>query len=199
MTWFHDDGIGYFPVKVPIEIYDQAYFDKYAAMAETQIGRELNEFRVKTVQKFYSHDRLVDIGIGSGTFIEAMTNAGRYTLGYDINPIGIEWLNNRNLLFNPYASYPQAISCWDSLEHIECPELLLNRVRQWVFISIPIFRDLDHVMDSKHFRTDEHFWYFTHKGLVIAMKSNGFTLEWFSTMETALGREDIGTFVFRRV
>jgi hypothetical protein len=55
------------------------------------------------------------------------------------------------------------------------------------------------VLRSKHFRPQEHIWYFTREGLVNAMKACGFSLVAESDFETELGREDIGTFAFRRV
>jgi hypothetical protein len=54
------------------------------------------------------------------------------------------------------------------------------------------------VLRSKHFRPTEHCWYFTRPGLVFAMKLCGFVLVSESNIETELGREDIGTFAFRR-
>jgi hypothetical protein len=59
-------------------------------------------------------------------------------------------------------------------------------------------RDAEHALRSKHFRPTEHYWYFSRDGLVFAMKGCGFALVAESNVETELGREDIGTFAFRR-
>jgi len=91
------------------------------------------------------------------------------------------------------------MTLWDVLEHIPNYQLLLANVREWLFVSLPIFRDAEHVLRSKHFRPTEHCWYFTRDGLVYAMKQCGFELVAESTFETDLGREDIGTFAFQRV
>jgi len=71
-------------------------------------------------------------------------------------------------------------------------------VRKWLFVSLPIFRDAEHVLRSKHFRPQEHVWYFSRDGLIYAMKQCGFDLVSESNVETELGREDIGTFAFKR-
>ena len=71
-------------------------------------------------------------------------------------------------------------------------------MREWLFMSLPVFNDVDHVLRSKHFKPDEHFWYFTRDGLVAAMLMCGFKLVAESDVESELGREDIGTFAFRR-
>jgi hypothetical protein len=91
-----------------------------------------------------------------------------------------------------------AVSLWDVLEHIPDFQPLLANVREWLFLSLPIFRDAAHVLASKHFKPDEHCWYFTRDGLVVAMNLCGFALVSESIVETELGREDIGTFAFRR-
>jgi hypothetical protein len=88
---------------------------------------------------------------------------------------------------------------WDVLEHISDFQPLLVNVREWLFLSLPIFTDAKHALRSKHFRPDEHCWYFTRDGLVFAMKMCGFVLISESSVETDLGREDIGSFAFRRI
>jgi len=138
---------------------------------------------------------LLDVGIGSGAFIDARK---RRTTGYDVNPCGIGWLRDRNLLVDPYSAPFNAASMWDVLEHMPDYPALLANVREWLFLSLPIFTDAEHVLRSKHFKPDEHCWYFTRDGLVWAMKCEGFSLVSESMIETELGREDIGTFAFRR-
>jgi len=141
---------------------------------------------------------LIDVGIGSGAFIERRRADRRITYGYDVNPAGIEWLEQRKLFFDPYRNQFNAVSMWDVLEHIPNYPMLLENVRKWLFVSLPIFRDAEHVLRSKHFRPTEHIWYFTQPGLVYAMKQCGFELVSENNVETELGREDIGTFAFRR-
>jgi len=92
----------------------------------------------------------------------------------------------------------QAISLWDVLEHIHDFRSLLASVRSWVFVSVPIFADRDYVLRSKHFRPQEHVWYFTARGLIDVMRALGFECIEQSDVESRIGREDIGTFAFRR-
>lgn len=155
--------------------------------------------RVEFVNRHYQ-GALVDVGIGSGAFIERRNAAaeGETTFGFDVNPVAQEWLLQRDLFFDPYRVRVPAISLWDVMEHIPDFRALLARVSEWVFVSIPIFRDGQHVLASKHFRKDEHIWYFTSDGLIQAFGDCGFDVVATNTMETELGREDIGTFAFRR-
>lgn len=190
LIWLPEIGIGFYPVKETP--YDVAYFNKYAEMAKTEIGVSLNVARVNLVNK-YTNDEVIDVGIGCGTFIESREN----TKGFDVNPAGIKWLHKNKKYKDPYYGCNHA-TFWDSLEHIENPELLLEKISGYVFVSIPIFISHADVLLSKHYRKDEHFWYFTDKGFKYFMDINGFDFIESNKMETLLGRESIGTYVFRK-
>jgi hypothetical protein len=196
LQWFPELGVGYFPVIG--SPYDQAYFDRFARQALEPIGQKLLRARVSFVDKHYS-GALLDVGIGSGAFIEKRNDLRPgSTFGFDINPAGVAWLKKRNLWYNPYDGDVPALSMWDVLEHMHDFRLLLGGVRRLLFLSLPIFGDVEHVLRSKHFRKDEHFWYFTRSGLITVLHNFGFELIAESDMEIRAGREDIGTFAFRR-
>lgn len=199
LTWFPELGRGYYPVKVDGQ-YGREYWENYVQRAGTEIGRALNDARVHLVHQYAGYGPVVDIGIGSGAFIEGRNGASnkRNTFGYDVNLHAIRWLLTRKLWHDPYFLDPENATCWDSLEHMKRPESFLRRVQRNLFISIPIFDDEAHVLRSKHFRPEEHFHYFTESGLVKWMNKEGFGLIAKNRVETDLGREDIGTFVFRR-
>ena len=153
--------------------------------------------RVEFVERHHK-GRLVDVGIGSGAFIELRRKLRRTTWGYDVSQASIRWLEDRALLVDPYLVSFEAMSLWDVLEHIPDFQSLLANVSEWLFLSLPIFRDAEHALRSKHFKPMEHCWYFTRDGLVHAMKGCGFAMVSETRMETDLGREDIGTFAFQR-
>lgn len=196
LTWWPELGLGYYPVRAGITPYDQDYFDRFDRDAHTALGRALMLARVNFVEQHY-RGTLVDVGIGSGAFVE-LRRTRRTTYGYDVNPAGIRWLNKRFLFIDPYLVAVDAVTLWDVLEHILDFRPLLANVRDWLFVSLPIFRNAEHALQSKHFRPDEHCWYFTRDGLVTAMSMCGFVFVSESMIETELGREDIGTFAFRR-
>jgi len=178
--------------------YDNDYFKKYQEYEDTDIGRKLLSCRIELVEKYCPNKPILDIGVGSGIFVASKHGA----YGYDINPVAIKYLKDRELYVDPYKrlSVPLCgFTFWDSLEHIPDPKMLLNRIKdQYVFVSLPIVKDIKHVRTSKHYRPNEHFWYFTRDGFVNYMKTQGFELQEHNVMETHAGREDIETFVFRR-
>lgn len=190
LVWFPEIGIGYYPVSdFP---YGKDYFEKYEKMGSTEMGKAITKARVDLVNK-YTHGEVIDIGIGSGEFVSSREN----TFGYDVNPFGVDWLLKNDKLKNPSGA--ESMSFWDSLEHIQDPSGILFEIKEYAFISIPLFKDANHVLTSRHFRKDEHFWYFTLFGLQLFMNKFGLHLVEWNMMETELGREDIGTFVFRKI
>lgn len=198
LTWSTEHGLGYFPVQAGVTPYDAEYFDRFGRQADTDIGRALMDQREKLVRAFYSAE-LVDVGIGSGAFVTLRNARGLPTYGYDVNPAGVAWLQERGLFWDPYAPCVGAITLWDVMEHIPDFDRLLANVTHSVFVSIPIFRDAEHVAASKHFRPDEHVWYFTRAALVAVMARLGFEcMAGGLDFETKVGREDIESFVFRR-
>lgn len=193
LQWFGDHG---FLKAEPNGVYDEDYFAKYQKYAETPLGLALNRARLELVNEWLHPGKaLIDVGIGCGQFV----GARGYTFGWDVNPKGVEWLEERRLLMNPWKIDVPGMSFWDSLEHIEDPSQVLEHCREFCFVSIPIFTDQSHVLRSKHYRPDEHYWYFVRSGFVRFMGNHGFRVVEHSMVETELGREDIESFVFQRV
>lgn len=192
LVWLPEKGWGYYNVRD--SPYDQSYLQNYIRLADTEIGKKLLDFRLSLVNSYARTSRIIDVGVGSGSFVRAR----RDTLGYDINPHAVEFLKKENLWCDYYNSIVNNITCWDSFEHIKDSYSLLSRVLRFVFISIPIFKDVDHVLRSKHFKKSEHCYYFTEKGLVTYMEEHDFRCLHVCYQEVKIGREDIGTFVFER-
>lgn len=191
LRWYPQIGLGYYPVES--SPYDAAYWQRYRAMDRTPIGDMLTAARVELVRGFYNGTSLLDVGVGGGRFVED----GR-AFGYDVNPEATAWLRSIGRWRDPLDAPVDAACFWDSLEHIHDPRAILANVRYYAFISCPIFDGPAHVLESKHFRPDEHCWYFTREGLRWFMWQQGFEQRDSNRMESDLGREDIGTFVFAR-
>lgn len=198
LIWAPEIGIGYFPVQAGSEVYDEEYFERIKKNADSDIGRALMRARCDLVEK-YHRGVVLDVGIGSGAFIELRNARGFPTLGFDVNPVAVEYLKRRGLFADPYAEKQEAICCWDVLEHLEDPRILISQVKDWLFLSLPIFSGPMHALASKHFRKTEHFWYWTRAGLIRMMGELGFRIVEYTDVETKIGREDIESFAFRRI
>ncbi|WP_410009791.1 methyltransferase domain-containing protein [Pantoea agglomerans] len=192
LVWLPALGMGYYPVPDDRH-YNACYFDNYCALADTPMGRALNLARIQLVARHYTGP-LLDVGIGAGQFVEARPN----TQGYDVNPHGIEWLKSRGRWADLYAQHYRALSFWDALEHIDRPDVAVAKAEEWVFVSVPIFTGAEHLLRSRHYKPLEHIWYWSHDGLVRWFDGQGFDCIEHNTMETALGREGIGSYAFHR-
>ena len=211
LQWVPEVGVGFFDCDhfnegKTAEVYDDSYFAKYRAMAFTDTALALNAFRASLVLRHLpaALERsitLLDVGIGDGAFLSTMhPHRGWLEMfGCDINPAGVAWLIETGQLGSyEVVRHFDVMTFWDSLEHFRDPRVPLRAAADLVFVSIPIFANADHVLRSKHFRKDEHFWYFTRDGFMQFAHGEGFDTVDILMTEVALGREDIETFVLRR-
>ncbi len=178
--------------------YDKHYFETYVRLEKTDISKKLNDGRTSITQKYCNS--LLDIGVGSGEFIK---QSKLLVYGYDINAVGVRWLREGGIFRDPYQEMPQVdgLTFWDSIEHIPNPNELLMRMRPdcYAFISLPIFTDLLLVRQSKHYKPNEHYYYYTAHGMINFMTDSGFQLVELSDQESRAGRENILTFVFKKL
>lgn len=177
--------------------YDEAYFDKLKSYEGSEIAVKLNSGRVAFVNAWAGQETFVlDIGIGCGEFIKSRPN----TFGTDINPKAIEWLKRKGKWAESLWAF-QAFTFWDVLEHVREPNQYFRQINigSHVFVSMPIFDDLSRIRESKHYRPNEHYFYFTESGFIDWMAMYGFKLLETSDFESVAGREDILSFAFHRV
>lgn len=196
LIWIEEAGVGYFECDTE-GVYTSEYFDRYAEQAETPIGQAIMRARADLCARFGARS-LLDVGIGSGAFLESWWDCDFDGFGDDVNPAGIAWLDGKGKRRRLAAGH-DVVCFWDVLEHVRRPDEALAHVKRLAFVSLPIFRDVKHLMTSKHRRYDEHYWYFTRDGFIKFAASCGFKVIECNAMETLLGREDIETFVLERV
>jgi hypothetical protein len=196
LVWYPQDGYG---VLLPTEeyVYGDSYYNKYFTMESSPVGHALIKQRFNFVDRhvpvtgFMSN--MIDVGVGAGGFVFAA-----HCMGYDVCKKAVNMLK-RNDRFHDLPSKPIETACfWDSLEHIVSPEAILANVNKHVFVSMPIYESGEHVLTSRHYRPNEHIWYFTEKGFIKWMKNQGWTLVEKNRDEERHGREDIGSFYFNR-
>lgn len=188
-------GIGYYSVQPQSQ--KPNYYSIYKKYEKTQLGQKLNQFRINLVNKYIKSDSLLDFGCGSCYFIRERNKIyNNSTFGYDVDKNVVKYLKKNKLYKLPKNI--KNISFWDSLEHIDNFKTLLSEVKNHIFVTIPIFTSKKHVLNSKHFRRNEHYWYFTSKGLKNILGDIGFKCLYECDTESKLGRKDISTFVFVR-
>lgn len=195
LVWSEELGYGWHS-GAPM-LYDGGYFEHYRKLDNTPMATALTRARIELVGKYVEPNAVLDIGIGGGRFV-----AESGGMGFDVCQEAREWLKHIGRFGDPYEAGHQcvkAVSCWDSLEHIPDPTKLLDRVSDWLFVSMPIYTGLADVLSSKHYKPGEHLHYWTFEGFVRWCASQGFELLEVNHAETELGREGITSFAFKRV
>lgn len=196
LLWSPEKGYGFHTREAML--YSGDYFEHYQKLDNTKMGALLTSARLELVGKYCKPVDTVDIGIGGGRFVQE--SGGR---GYDVCADAVKWLRDNGYYRNPYSDVMgdvKAITCWDSLEHIPDPRALLAEVREWLFVSLPIFEfDGSDVTGSKHYKPGEHLWYFSSTGFINWCAEQGFECVEMNRVESDLGREGIMSFAFKRV
>ncbi len=176
--------------------YDAAYFDKYVGYEGQDVAIKINEGRVAIVDRHcFAGSKVCDIGIGSGEFIRSRPN----TFGHDVNPKAIDWLKSQGLWAAALGAF-NAFTFWDVIEHVPEPDSYFRHVPAggYLFTSLPIFKYLHRIRESRHYRPNEHLYYWTQAGFVAWMALNRFRLLERQNFEIAAGRDSIWSFAFRR-
>lgn len=192
-----EHGVAYQKDMSNLVCYDAEYYDKCKSYEDQAIALKINAGRIELVNRYVGPlGRVLDIGIGSGEFIKKRP----HTFGCDVNPVAIEWLR-RNDLWSSRLDEFAGCTFWDVLEHVPQPELYLKQIRlhAHLFTSIPIFYGLGGIRLSKHYRPNEHLYYFEERGFVAWMALHGFMLLETQDFEIQAGRESILSFAFKRV
>ncbi len=189
LLWSEELGMGFHP-RPPMD-YSGPYFEKYQALDATPMGTALTTARVDMVRRNFDGE-VLDVGIGGGRFV--VESGGK---GFDVNEEAVQWLKSRNAYADPYKGVA-AITCWDSLEHVPDPEALVRSVGEWVFVSMPVYKDQADCLKSKHFKPGEHLHYWSVRGLVGWFAKMNFGCVEINERESELGREGITSFAFRR-
>lgn len=195
-TFLWSEELGYGWHSAPPMEYSGEYFANYQKLDNTPMGCALTRARLELVGKYVAPNTTLDIGIGGGRYVQE--SGGQ---GYDVSREAQRWLMDVGRWTDPYGCRRliSAVTCWDSLEHIPEPEKLLEKVREWLFVSMPIYENMADCLASKHFKPREHIHYFTFSGFVNWCEAQGFELQEANHAESELGREGITSFAFKRV
>jgi SAM-dependent methyltransferase len=215
LQWLEPIGVGFLDVDAFLaergggHVYDQAYFDAYRRIANDPIGIALNEFRAGLLWDYLPEAEcpgpevatVLDVGVGDGAFLrmagQILSLGQCKLLGADINPAAITYLEELGQL-GSIEDGADVMCFWDSLEHFRDPRVPLRTCRKLALVSLPTFTSAEQAVTSKHFKPEEHFWYFTPWAFRQFADQEGFDVIDQRETETVLGREGISTFVLRR-
>ncbi len=174
--------------------YDANYLAKCTAYEGNSVAKAVNAGRCALLMRHLPAGATVlDVGAGSGAFVRAAASWGFDCKGFDIIPAAADRLRAIGGYADDLSAF-DAVTMWDSIEHMEDPAQCLSAVHKGalLFVSVPVFADLRAIRASKHYRPGEHLYYWGAAGFVDWMASCGYRLLEQSAHETDAGRESIG-------
>lgn len=182
--------------------YDQAYYDQFKERYYTDIGRKLHTWRRAFVECHAVDGKILDFGCGYGGLVVDDLTGNWY--GFDIMPCVKERLGELRFDNVPTFSDYSTICMFDVFEHLVLPvhRLQLIAPGTQLVITIPCWEhwdDMDAIAEWKHYRPGEHLLYTSQQGFVAFMQSHGFEWVLSTNYESFIGRQDVVTFIFRKM
>ncbi len=176
-------------------VYDDEYLLHYKLYKRTEFSKLLQKARWDFIGKnIKSFKSILDYGCGSDAFLVEATDCMKDQCNlYSYDPYFMQdhkFLCERKLDITTF---------FDSLEHMNRLDIISLLNSRYIVISIPILEKNQQLFEWKHFRPNEHIWYFTEDALIklMTIKFNyKFILK--DDFETQLGRDCILTFLFEK-
>ena len=201
--------------------YDYNYLEKILnkERADPERHFDIADFRARLIMNWYMKEphicKIIDIGCGSALVLTMLKRSFRTARIKGVKLYGYEEIAKikyrliaENMYYDIYKGleddyYPfRIITMFDVLEHMKMPDIVLNKIepRSKLICTIPVVEkmELDCIRSNKHYRPNEHYWYWTTSGFIHWMWLRGFHLWDDMDHEKRLGRESVHTFVFER-
>jgi hypothetical protein len=170
---------------VPIK-YEYTYNEKYDkyGIKNDQLSFLRLGYILGVLEK--KPQNILDIGYGNGAFLKACNKTIQKTYGYDISPYPVPKNTERiNTIFDLEF---ECVTLFDCLEHWENIYELKKIKSKYIIISVPELHNFTEkeFLGWRHYRQNEHIWYFTKYGLANFMKKIGYKLINSSNIEDTI-------------
>ena len=157
--------------------------------------------RVRWVEKSVKNSqtkKLLDIGCGSGTFLETAKRRGWQAVGTELNhekfqDSGLEVYDNLDKVTKKYApAFFDALTLWHTLEHFKNPREVLTKARELLaengslLIAVPNFGGFQSSIFGQnwlHLDMPRHLFHFNFNALKLLLEQCGFSIKWRRNQE----------------
>lgn len=170
--------------------YDMDYINSNLSYTVLPQKQNMSFLRLGFVIGSVGHipSSIMDVGYGSGGFLEVCTNIIPKVYGNDVPPAyplptGVEFVDNI------FEQEVEVITFFDCLEHFEDIEFVKNLKCKYIIVSLPWCHngDDDEWFEKwKHRKPDEHLHHFDEKTLNTFMSRQGYTLKNYCNLEDTI-------------
>ena len=156
-----------------------------------------NRRYLKTIQRYVRRGRLLEIGVGSGRFLEAARAAGFEVMGCDLSPAVCRRVEERigvKVHCGPLGSLPEGafdvVAMHHVLEHVEDPVGFLRDVRRVlaqggiVHTAVPNVACWEARFPTWSYYLPYHLTYFQRESLARAVRQAGLVPVWSASHES---------------
>lgn len=169
---YHIERIGHIPYR------DRFLHD--VKVAQQRWGKLMGRFRV------------LDIGCANGGFVAHAAACGAIVEGVEINPAMAAWAREEtgcviHQSLDDVSGMFDLVTLHDVIEHFRYPDLVVQRIREFVRIGGQLVVDTPDAEDPRflsdnmnwvHMKPVEHLWFFTEESLRRLLSHEAFQIEW---------------------
>jgi len=184
------------------------YYSKYSYTDSYYVSPiTINRYKqiLKSMDKYRSNNRILDVGCGNGIFLSVAKELGWDCYGLELSTAGVKYCKEKGLnayegiLKELYDKLPEfdIIVSIEVMEHINNPNeelaLFYKKLRKGgaVYITTPNFNGLTRYLTKSNFDIVSypgHLSYYTPKTLKKAFKRNGFSVKKVVTTGFSINR-----------
>lgn len=146
--------------------------------------------KLKWINEFKEEGSILDIGAGTGDFLEIAKLKNWKVKGVEPNTSAREKASQKGIVLKEKlseisSSYFDVITMWHVLEHVKDPDSQIQYLKDLLnengilVIAVPNFKSYDAIHYKKNwaaYDVPRHLWHFSKKGIEQLFKKNGFSL-----------------------
>jgi ubiquinone/menaquinone biosynthesis C-methylase UbiE len=170
------------------------YYREYPPTKDTYEAKDYDHDRKLAAKRCRAYgiiegnkDKILDVGSGSGAFVEECRSLGSKAYGCEISKYSYSKTSEDKYIYrerlediNFPTDFFDKITCHDAAEHVVDPIKFIKEMFRILkqggtcFIDLPRFH---HAAGKHHWKPVEHIWFFNTKQFVSILSNIGFTLQ----------------------
>ncbi|MFH1772352.1 MAG: class I SAM-dependent methyltransferase [Candidatus Omnitrophota bacterium] len=187
-----------------INLYQEGYYHFDPCVDKDHIKQAV--FHQNLIAKHISRGTILDIGCDKGFFLELCKQAGMDVHGIDVSKQACDFSRKKSLNVRCARaeqtgfdnSYFDAVTLWQTIEHVRVPAAVLNEINRilkpggLIFIETPNINSIFYKFYRRFWLGFNHFhmFYFSPKTIIDFLEPAGFTITGINTHTASIFSKD---------